>query len=113
MSQQMEFDETRSEQQKPSFHEYESGYFDPFVESSGQKVSPHQVEKGLSAKQRLTLAIVSLGILLLVTIGAMGFLTNGGRLITVPAIVTLCIIVGLFCFTTIFINFVLARGHAD
>ncbi len=35
MAQQMEFDETRSEQQRPSFHEYESGYFDPFVESSG------------------------------------------------------------------------------
>lgn len=113
MAQQMEFDETRSEQQRPSFHEYESGYFDPFVESSGQKVSPHQADKGPSAKQRLTLAIVSLCVLLLVTLGAMGFLTNGGHLITVPAIVTLCIIVGLFCFTTIFVNFVLARGHVD
>jgi hypothetical protein len=113
MAQQMEFDETSSEQQNPSFHEYESGYRDPFIESLGQKVSPHQADTRPSAKQRLTLALVSLGVLLLLTLGALGFLTNGGHVITVPAIVLLCIIVGLFCFTTIFVNFVFATGHAD
>ncbi len=113
MAQQMEFDETRSEQQRPSFHEYESGYHDPFVEASGQKASPHHADKRPSARQRLVLAIVSLCILFLMSFGAMGFLTNGGNTITEPAIVLLCILVGLFCFTTIFVNFIFARGHED
>jgi hypothetical protein len=113
MAQQMEFDETSSERQRPSFHGYESGYRDPFVESSGQKVSPHQADKAPSAKQRLTLAIVSLCVLLLMSLGAMGFLTNGGHSITVPTIVLLCIIIGLFCLTTALVNVVFVRGHVD
>jgi hypothetical protein len=113
MAQQMEFDETSSEQQRLSFHEYESGYRDPFVESSGQKVSPHQADKAPSAKQRLALAIVSLCVLLLMSLGAMGFITNGGHVITVTTIVLLCIIIGLFCLTTAFVNVVFARGHVD
>jgi len=113
MAQQMEFDETSSEGQNPSFHEYESGYRDPFGESSGQKVSPHQAEKAPSARQRLTLAIVSLCALLLMSLGAMGFITNGGHDITVPGIVLLCIIIGLFCFTTALVNIVFVRGHVD
>ena len=113
MAQQMEFDETSSERQSPSFHEYDSGYRDPFVESTGQKVSPHHADKAPSAKQRLALAIVSLCVLLFMSIGAMGFITNGGRSITVPAIVLLCIIIGLFCVTTALVNFVFARGHME
>jgi hypothetical protein len=104
MSQQMEFDETRSEQQRPAFHGYESGYRDPFAESYGQKVSPHQADKKPSAKQRLTLAIVSLCVLLLTSLGAMGFLTDGGHSITLPAIILLTIIIGLFSFATIAVN---------
>jgi len=113
MAQQMEFDETRSEQQRPSYHGYESDFRDPFVESSGQKVSPQQPDKVPSAKQRLTLAIVSLCVLLLISLGAMGFLTNGGHFITLSTIVLLCIIVGLFCLTTIIVNAVFVRGHVD
>lgn len=113
MAQQMECDETSSERQSPSFHEYDSGYRDPFVESSGQKVSPQQADKTPSAKQRLVLAIVSLCVLLFLSLGAMGFLTNGGHVITVPAIVLLCIIIGLFCLTTIIVNAVFVRGHVD
>src|SRR5215469_14474661 len=104
MSQQMEFDETGNERQRPSFHGYESGYRDPFVEASAQKVSPHQAEKRPSAKQRLTLAIVSLCVLLLTSLGAMGFLTDGGHSITVPAIVLICILVALFSLATIAVN---------
>ncbi len=104
MSQQMEFDEIRSERQKSSFHGYESGYRDPFVESSGQKVSPHQADKRPSAKQRLTLAIVSLCVLLLTSLGAMSFLTDSGHSITLPAIVLICILVALFSLTTIAVN---------
>ena len=113
MSQQMdmEFDETRSERQRPSFDSYESGYRDPLVESHGQKVSPHEANKGPSAKHRLTLAIVSLCVLLLMSIGAMGFLTDGGHSITLPVTVLLCIIIGLFCLTTMVVNAVFNKGH--
>ena len=104
MAHQMEFDETSSERQRPSFHGYESGYRDPFVESYGQKVSPLQADKRPSAKQRLTLAVVSLCVLLLTSLGAIGFLTDGGHSITLPAIVLLCIIVALFSLTTIAVN---------
>ena len=104
MSQQMEFDETRSEQPRPSFHGYESGYRDPFVESSGQKVSPHQADTRPSAKQRLTLAIFSLCVLLLTSLGAMSFLTDSGHSITLPAIVLISIIIGLFSLTTMAVN---------
>lgn len=104
MSQQMEFDEARSERQSSSFHGYESGYRDPFVESYGQKLSSHQTDKRPSAKQRLTLAVVSLCVLLLTSLGAIGFLTDGGHSITLPAIVLLCIIVALFSLTTIAVN---------
>ena len=104
MSQQMEFDETRSEQQGPSFRGYESGYRDPFVESYGQKVSSHQADKRPSAKQPLTLAIVSLCVLLLTSLGAMSFLTDSGHSITLPAIVLICIIIALFSLATIAVN---------
>ena len=113
MSQQMEFDETRSEQQRPSFHEYDAGYHDPFVELSEQKVSPHHADKAPSAKQRLTLAIVSLCLLFLMSFVALGFLTDGGKVITGSAILLLCVIIGAFCFTTIFVNYVFARGHVN
>jgi hypothetical protein len=112
MSQQMDFDETSSERQRPSFHGYESGYRDPFVEVSGQKVSPRQAEKGPSARQRLTPAIVSLCLLLLTSLGTMGFLTDGGRSITLPAIILICIIIAFFCLTTIAIN-AFFNGYGD
>lgn len=112
MSQQMEFDETKSERQRPSFYDYESGYREPFVEASGQKISPHQAEKLPSAKQRLTLAIVSLCLLLLASLGAMGFLTDGGHSITFPATILLCIIIALFCLTTIAVN-AFFNGYGD
>jgi ACR3 family arsenite efflux pump ArsB len=112
MSQQMEFDEVRSEQRGSSFHEYESGYRDPFVEAAGQKVSLHQAEKGPSAKQRFTLAIVSLCVLLFTSLVAIGFLTNGGHSITTPAIILLCIIIALFCFTTMAVN-AFFNGYGD
>ena len=112
MSQQMEFDEIRSERQSPSFHDDESGSRDPFVEASGQKVSPHQAEKEPSAGQRLALAIVSLCLLLLTSLGAMGFLTDGGRSITFPVIVLLCIIIALFSLATIAVN-AFFNGYGD
>jgi hypothetical protein len=113
MAQQMEFDNTSSEQRRSSFQEYESGYRDPFVESYGQKVSPQQVDKAASPRQRLLLAIISLVVLLLMSLGAIGFLTNGGHSITAPVIILLSIIVALFCLTTILVNAIFVRGHVD
>jgi hypothetical protein len=46
-------------------------------------------------------------------IGAMRFFTNGGHVITLPAIVLPCIIIGLFCLTAIIVNAIFARGHVD
>jgi hypothetical protein len=112
MSQQMEFDETANERQRSSFHGYESGYRDPFVESYGQKVSPEQTDKRPSARQRLTLAIVSLVILFLSSIAAMGFLTDGGHVITLPTTVLLCIIIALFSLATMAIN-AFFNGYGD
>jgi hypothetical protein len=81
MAQQMEFDELSSVGQRPAFHPYDTGYHDPFDDASGQKASSQQVEQAPLARQRLT-PIVSLGVLLLLSLGAMSFFTNGGRVIT-------------------------------
>jgi hypothetical protein len=59
------------------------------------------------------LAIVSLSVLLLMSLGAMGFLTNGGHSVTLPVMVLLCIIIGLFCLTTIIVNHIFVSGHGD
>jgi hypothetical protein len=112
MSQQMEFDETRSERQRLSFDGYEAGYRDPFMEVSGQKVSPYQAEKRPPAKQRLTLAIVSLCLLVFATLGMTGFLTDGGDSITLPAIILLGIIVGFLCLATMAVN-AFFNGYGD
>jgi hypothetical protein len=111
MSQQMEFDETKRERQRALFDDYESGYHDPLIEAYGQKASSHEADKRPSAKQRLALAIVSLCVLLLMSLIAMGFLTNGGHVITLPVIGLLCIIIGLFCLTTMVVNTVFNKSH--
>jgi hypothetical protein len=67
MAQQMEFDELSSAGQRPAFHPYDTGYHDPFDDASGQKASSQQAAQAPSARQRLTLAIVSSGVLLLLS----------------------------------------------
>ena len=113
MVQQMEFDELSSAGQRPAFHPYDTDFQDPFGGAPGQKASSQPAAQAPSAGQRLTLAIASLGVLLLLSLGAMGFFTNGGHVITFPATVLLCTIIGLFCLTTIIVNAIFARGHVD
>jgi hypothetical protein len=62
MSQQMNYEEGRGEQQAPPFNNYQSGYQqDPFMGSYGQKLStPVDTSRGASVGQRLALAIVSI-----------------------------------------------------
>ena len=82
MSQQMHYDEAGRERQRPEFDNsydagYQSGYRDPFMGSSGQKLSMPVMpasDKMASAGQRLALAIVS--VIMLVGVSAIT-LTSG------------------------------------
>lgn len=79
MSQQMHYDEAGRERQRPEFeNSYDAGYRDPFMGSSGQKLSMPTTlasDKSASAGQRLALAIVSV----IMLIGAVAIVFNGGN----------------------------------
>src|SRR5438067_12604824 len=64
MSQQMNYDEGIGERQTPPYQGYQASYQDPFIASSGQKLSTRDFGRGASAGQRLALAIVSIVLLL-------------------------------------------------
>ena len=80
---QMHYDEAGQERQRPEFDNsydasYPPGYRDPFMGSSGQKLSmptSFASDKSASAGQRLALAIVSV----IMLIGAVAIVFNGGN----------------------------------
>src|SRR5258708_12262319 len=82
MSQQMEFDETSRQRQEPPFDHYDAGYRDPFMGSYGaQKIPPQSTSYssgGVSAGQRLALAIVSLALLVPISGIVLGILHSDG-----------------------------------
>jgi hypothetical protein len=110
MSQQMHYDEAGQERQP--YGNYQSGYRDPFAGSPGQKLSfpdMNAASGGLSAGQRLALAIVSVvmlvplaGIVFGVSMGA-----SGGFFGPIVGLIGL----GLICVTIMVINVVFNRGH--
>src|SRR6266705_6324104 len=67
MSQQMHYDENNGERQSPPYQGYGVSYQDPFIASTGQKLSMRDFGRGASAGQRLALAIVSIVMLVIIT----------------------------------------------
>lgn len=116
MSQEMRYDEG----QRPPMDTYDAGYQggayrDPFAGASGQKLSmpPYQQQfrqssQGLSAGQRLALAIVS--VVMLVPLSGIIFgtaLGAGGGLALLGGLIGL----GIICLTIMVINFVFNFRH--
>ena len=97
MSQQMNYDEGIGERQTPPYQGYQATYQDPFITSSGQKLSSRDFGRGASAGQRLALAIVSVVMLVFVT----AILFGNPSIVVTPF---LMIAFGLICFTVIAIN---------
>jgi len=116
MSQQMHYDEAGQERPRPPVDSYDAGYQagyrDPFAGASGQKLAFSDVgqhvgrDKGVSAGQRLALAIVSLAIL----VGAVSIImgTTVGQIFTfIGGLIALALV----CITIIAINVVFNRWH--
>ena len=97
MSQQMHYDENSGERQSPPYQGYGGSYQDPFIASSGQKLSTQEFGRGASAGQRLALAIVSVVLLL----GATAIIFGNPSIVVTPI---LLIAFGLICITIIAIN---------
>jgi hypothetical protein len=97
MSQQMNYDEGSVERQSPPYQGYQAGYQDPFIASSGQKLSMRDFGRGASAGQRLALAIVSIVML----VGATAIIFGDSNIVVTPF---LLIAFGLICFTIIAVN---------
>ena len=97
MSQQMNYDEGMGERQSLPYQGYQAGYQDPFIASSGQKLSTRDFSKGASAGQRLALAIVSIVML----IGATSIIFGDSNIIVTPF---LMIAFALICLTIIAVN---------
>jgi hypothetical protein len=97
MSQQMNYDEGSGERQSPPYQGYQPGYHDPFIASSGQKLSMRDFGRGVSAGQRLALAIVSVVML----VGATAIIFGNSSIVVTPI---LLIAFGLICITIIAIN---------
>ena len=97
MSQQMNYDEGSGERQSPPYQGYQAGYQDPFIASSGQKLSTRDFGKGASAGQRLALAIVSIVML----VGATAIIFGDSNIIVTPF---LMIAFALICITIIAVN---------
>jgi hypothetical protein len=104
MSQQMNYDEGIGERQTPPYQRYQASYQDPFIASSGQKLSSRDFGRGANAGQRLALAIVS--IVMLVAASAIIF---GDSNIVVN--LSLMIVFGLICFTIIAVNAIFNITH--
>ena len=104
MSQQMNYDEGIGERQTPPYQGYQASYQDPFIASTGQKLSSRDFGRGASAGQRLALAIVS--IVMLVVASAIIF-GNSGIIVT-PF---LMIAFGMICLTIIAVNAIFNLTH--
>ena len=97
MSQQMNYDDEIGERQSPPYQGYQAGYQDPFIASSGQKLSTRDFGRGASAGQRLALAIVSVVML----VGATSIIFGNPSIVVTPI---LLIAFGLICITIIAVN---------
>ena len=97
MSQQMNYDEGSGERQSSPYQGYQASYQDPFIASSGQKISSREFGRGASAGQRLALAIVSVVML----VGATSIIFGNPSIVVTP---TLLIAFGLICITIIAVN---------
>jgi hypothetical protein len=97
MSQQMNYDEDSGQRQSPPYQGYQASYQDPFIASSGQKLSMRDYGHGANAGQRLALAIVSVVML----IGATAIILGNPTIVITPF---LLIAFGLICFTIIAVN---------
>ena len=104
MSQQMNYDEEVGTRQTPPYQGYQAGYQDPFIASSGQKLSSRDFGRGASAGQRLALAIVSVVLL----IGATAIIFGNTAIAVTPF---LLIAFGLICFTIIAVNAIFNNNH--
>ena len=114
MSQQMHYDESGQERQRPPLDSfdagYQGGYRDPFMGTQGQKLSmPYpQSNQAVSAGQRLALAIVS--VVMLVPLSGIIFGTALGSG-TVFALAGGLIGLGLICLTIMVINIAFNFRH--
>jgi hypothetical protein len=97
LSQQMNYDEGSGERQSPPYQGYQAGFQDPFIASSGQKLSRQDFGRGASAGQRLALAIVSIVML----VGATSIIFGNPGIVITPF---LLIAFGLICITIIAVN---------
>ena len=104
MSQQMNYDEGIGERQTPPYQAYQAGYQDPFIASSGQKISSRDFGRGASAGQRLALAIVSIVML----VGATAIIFGNPVIVVTPF---LMIAFGMICFTIIAVNAIFNITH--
>ena len=103
--QQMDFGETNRQRQEPSYDNYESGYKDPFINSSygGIKLSPgvsSNVSSGISAGMRLALAIVSVAVLIPIAAIVLGIASGMGPFGLPGGLIAL----GVICVTIIVVN---------
>ncbi len=117
MSQEMRYDESGREHQRPPVDTYDAGYQggayrDPFAGASGQKLSmpyAQQSNQTLSAGQRLALAIVS--VVMLVPLSGIIFGTAIGSGAGGFALLGGLIGLGVICLTIMVINFVFNFRH--
>ena len=97
MSQQMNYDEGIGQRQTPPYQGYQASYQDPFIASSGQKLTARDFGRGASAGQRLALALVSIVML----VGATAIIFGDSSIIVTPfLIIAFCMI----CLTIIAVN---------
>jgi hypothetical protein len=104
MSQQMNYGEGIGESQTPPYQGYQAGYQDPFIASSGQKLSSRDIGRGASAGQRLALAIVSIVML----VGATAIIFGNPAIAVTPF---LMMAFGLICVTIIAVNAIFNITH--
>jgi hypothetical protein len=108
VSQQMEYDETNRQRQEPPYDHYDAGYRDPFLNTSlgAQKIPPRPAgyRSGVTAGQRLALAIVSIALLVPISAIVLGILHDDGFFGTASALIGL----GLVCVTIMVVNIAFA-----
>ena len=110
MSQQMDYEESRSERQAPPFNNYQSGYSqDPFMGSYGQKIStPADTPRHASVGQRMALAIVSICMLVPLTGIALGTTASQDNPLT---LIGGLIALGVLCLTIMVVNIAFSWRH--
>ena len=110
MSQQMDYEEGRTEQQVPPHNSYQSGYSqDPFMGSYGQKISsPVDTSRGATVGQRMALAIVSICMLVPLTGIILGITGSQNSVLT---LIGGLIALGLICVTIMVVNIAFSWRH--